>query len=369
MNAAKAGATAALVWAAVEPFDQRMLHHDYSDVAVLGKAGDPFASLAARGPGHARGERRRVWSGVCADAEARHFSGDHGARRAHRPLSARRDRRSPPPRARDEGSRAAVVEACVRASDLPAPALRRAARAPRGLTGCERSRLGQCSGMTPERPLLTWGLVLSDNSVMTAAPPATAVLARSADRGSKTAGEAEAAAARGRVRGGRVGRGWRGVCDSFGRVSGGGPRPRQDALRTLVRMPATWHPPARGPLLLSGDEQRLLCLVVVPQGAQLLTSEPARHGTARTADLFVPEAIRAVRSASLLADSFVGRGGGQLRESSSAAGVPSTWMWTGRCSRLRAGRIERAEHSGQRESGVPLAPHPRSFVSDRACWR
>jgi hypothetical protein len=38
MNAAKAGATAALVWAAVEPFDQRMLHHEYSDVAVLGKA-------------------------------------------------------------------------------------------------------------------------------------------------------------------------------------------------------------------------------------------------------------------------------------------------------------------------------------------
>src|SRR3954470_16976839 len=38
MNAAKAGAIAALVWAAVEPFDQRMLRHDYSDVAVLGKA-------------------------------------------------------------------------------------------------------------------------------------------------------------------------------------------------------------------------------------------------------------------------------------------------------------------------------------------
>ena len=38
MNAAKAGATAALVWAAVEPFDRRLLRHDYSDVAVLGKA-------------------------------------------------------------------------------------------------------------------------------------------------------------------------------------------------------------------------------------------------------------------------------------------------------------------------------------------
>src|SRR5947207_10596461 len=38
MNAAKAGAIARLLWAAVEPFDQRMLRHDYSDVAVLGKA-------------------------------------------------------------------------------------------------------------------------------------------------------------------------------------------------------------------------------------------------------------------------------------------------------------------------------------------
>ena len=38
MSGAKAGAIAALVWAAVEPFDQRVLRHDYSDVAVLGKA-------------------------------------------------------------------------------------------------------------------------------------------------------------------------------------------------------------------------------------------------------------------------------------------------------------------------------------------
>ena len=35
---ALAGAAAALVWAAVEPLDQRLLRHDYSDVAVLGKA-------------------------------------------------------------------------------------------------------------------------------------------------------------------------------------------------------------------------------------------------------------------------------------------------------------------------------------------
>ena len=38
MNSVKAGAIAALVWAAVEPLDRRVLRHDYSDVAVLGKA-------------------------------------------------------------------------------------------------------------------------------------------------------------------------------------------------------------------------------------------------------------------------------------------------------------------------------------------
>ncbi|HEU5243089.1 MAG TPA: hypothetical protein VFU33_01700 [Gaiellaceae bacterium] len=51
MNAAKAGAIAALAWAAVEPLDRRVLRHDYSDVAVLGKAvtrsrGWPLAGLA-----------------------------------------------------------------------------------------------------------------------------------------------------------------------------------------------------------------------------------------------------------------------------------------------------------------------------------
>jgi hypothetical protein len=37
-HAATAGATAALVWAALEPLDVRLLRHDYSDIAVLGKA-------------------------------------------------------------------------------------------------------------------------------------------------------------------------------------------------------------------------------------------------------------------------------------------------------------------------------------------
>jgi hypothetical protein len=37
-RSAGAGAVAALVWAAVEPLDRRVVGHDYSDVAVLGKA-------------------------------------------------------------------------------------------------------------------------------------------------------------------------------------------------------------------------------------------------------------------------------------------------------------------------------------------
>ena len=37
-RAAAAGAAAALVWAAVEPLDRRLLRNDYSDVALLGKA-------------------------------------------------------------------------------------------------------------------------------------------------------------------------------------------------------------------------------------------------------------------------------------------------------------------------------------------
>jgi hypothetical protein len=37
-RAAAAGATAATVWAALEPLDRRLLGCDYSDVALLGKA-------------------------------------------------------------------------------------------------------------------------------------------------------------------------------------------------------------------------------------------------------------------------------------------------------------------------------------------
>jgi hypothetical protein len=38
LRAIGAGAASALVWAALEPLDRRLFRHDYSDVAVLGKA-------------------------------------------------------------------------------------------------------------------------------------------------------------------------------------------------------------------------------------------------------------------------------------------------------------------------------------------
>jgi hypothetical protein len=82
MNAAKAGAIAALVWAAVEPLDQRVLRHDYSDVAVLGKAVTrsrawPLAGLAmhaANGAlfGVAYAQTRRRGTSAVALALAEH---------------------------------------------------------------------------------------------------------------------------------------------------------------------------------------------------------------------------------------------------------------------------------------------------------
>jgi hypothetical protein len=44
LRAIGAGAAGALVWAALEPLDRRLFRHDYSDIAVLGKA-------FTRGPG------------------------------------------------------------------------------------------------------------------------------------------------------------------------------------------------------------------------------------------------------------------------------------------------------------------------------
>jgi len=44
LRAAAAGAVAAVVWGGLEPIDQRLFRHGYSDVAVLGKA-------FTRGPG------------------------------------------------------------------------------------------------------------------------------------------------------------------------------------------------------------------------------------------------------------------------------------------------------------------------------
>jgi hypothetical protein len=75
-RAAAAGAVGTLVWAAVEPLDRRLLGHDYSDVAVLGKAvtrsshwrsvGLALHTLngAAFGFAYAEVNRRRRVSGV-----------------------------------------------------------------------------------------------------------------------------------------------------------------------------------------------------------------------------------------------------------------------------------------------------------------
>jgi hypothetical protein len=51
-RSALAGGAAAALWAALEPFDRRLFHHDYSDVAMLGKLVTrsrlwPVAGLAA----------------------------------------------------------------------------------------------------------------------------------------------------------------------------------------------------------------------------------------------------------------------------------------------------------------------------------
>ena len=81
MNGAKAGAIAALVWAAVEPLDKRLLRHDYSDVAVLGKAvtrsrGWPLVGLAWHaangavfGVAYERARRRGISAPAMALAE------------------------------------------------------------------------------------------------------------------------------------------------------------------------------------------------------------------------------------------------------------------------------------------------------------
>ncbi len=72
-RAALAGAAAAGVWAAVEPLDRRVLRHDYSDVAMLGKLVTrsrawPLAGLAvhvvngaAFGLAFERARRRTGW--------------------------------------------------------------------------------------------------------------------------------------------------------------------------------------------------------------------------------------------------------------------------------------------------------------------
>jgi hypothetical protein len=97
-RAAGAGATAALAWAALEPLDRRLLRHDYSDVALLGKfvtrsRAWPFAGLALHAANGAvfglayREVRRRTGLGAVTAA-----LGEHAVLF---PLGALADRRHP----------------------------------------------------------------------------------------------------------------------------------------------------------------------------------------------------------------------------------------------------------------------------------
>ena len=49
LRSAAAGATAATVWGALEPLDRRALRCDYSDIAILGKAGTRRPAWRAAG--------------------------------------------------------------------------------------------------------------------------------------------------------------------------------------------------------------------------------------------------------------------------------------------------------------------------------
>jgi hypothetical protein len=84
-RAAAAGAAAALAWAAVEPLDRRILRHDYSDVALLGKfvtrsRAWPIAGLALHTANGAvfglayREARRRLGVGAVPMALAEHVA-------------------------------------------------------------------------------------------------------------------------------------------------------------------------------------------------------------------------------------------------------------------------------------------------------
>lgn len=76
-RAALAGATAATVWGALEPVDQRLFRYEYSDVAVLGKwitRGPRWRAVgfamhvvngAVFGLAYQELNRRRGWSALC----------------------------------------------------------------------------------------------------------------------------------------------------------------------------------------------------------------------------------------------------------------------------------------------------------------
>src|SRR4051794_32859905 len=165
--------------------------------------------------------------------------------------------------------------------------------------------------MTPERRL-TEGAGATDNGVSACRCSEVAVLSHPADRGGEAARAAPAVPPRGRRR--RCARGdgcRRGGRDTFTRGScvsiicakvrwegGGGHNFRSLGRRQICPRP-------------TGRSEDALPRIAAAGGSA--TDRGARaHGTRCTAVLRVPEALRAVCSASRLAGAFVGRGGGQL---------------------------------------------------------
>jgi hypothetical protein len=203
----------------------------------------------------------------------------------------------------------------------------------------------------------------SDNGVSDCRCSEVAVLSPPADRGGQAARAAKAALPCNRRRrcgcGSGCGHGVRGPLTCSAGVSLIGPRMRRERWRgrhSLERHQVRSRPAGR-------NEDALSCIAAA--GGSATDQGAGLHGASRTAVLRVPEAFRALCSASLLAGSFVGRGGGRLRKGSPTGRV-AWWMRIEGRGRLRSRRHKRSERSGQRESGVHLASDPRPCRIARA---
>jgi hypothetical protein len=112
VKAVPAGATAALVWAALEPLDRRLLRHGYSDVEMLGKLVTrtrawPVAGLALHAANGA------AFAVVCRRLRVRPFRLAMIENAALFPLAALVDRKHP---ARDELANLFTVRGLVQAT-------------------------------------------------------------------------------------------------------------------------------------------------------------------------------------------------------------------------------------------------------------